>query len=290
MPKLAPRVALRSQALLGETPVWSERERRLYWIDSLAAKIHRFDPAGGRDETLPVALEGYLGAIAVGAEGGLLILCAKRLARLAPGATRPETVVDVEADLPDNAPNDGKVDPQGRFWFGTMHGAVSAPTGSLYSYEARRGLTRHDGGFACANGMAWSPDGGTFYFVDMMPGRILAYDFDSRSGGIGNRRVFVTIDPKEGMPDGICADAEGGVWAAHWDGGCVTRHDPAGKRTDKVELPVPRPTCPIFGGPGLGTLYVCSSADGQSDQAPLSGSIFAWEPRVPGVPVAGFAA
>ena len=289
MPNGEPRVALRSPALLGETPVWNESERRLYWIDSIAAKIHRFDPAAGADETLPAELYGYLGSIALVADGGLLVLCGKSLMRLAPGAGRAEPVTAVEAGLPDNAPNDGKVDPQGRFWFGTMHAAVSQPTGALYSYDPKLGLKRHDGGFACANGIAWSPGGGTLYFVDMMPGRILAYDFDGRAGAIGNRRVFAAIDSKEGMPDGICADAEGSIWAAHWDGRCVTRYDAKGRRTDKVEVPVPRPTCPIFGGPGLRTLYVTSSADTVADQAPLSGSIFAWEPRVPGIPIARYA-
>ena len=287
MPSVAPRVALKSSALLGETPVWSEGEQRLYWIDSTAATIHRFDPATGRDETLPVTLTGYLGAMALISGGGLLALCGKRLLRVSGSAAEP--IADVEANLPDNLPNDGKVDPQGRFWFGTMHGSVSQPTGNLYSYDRSHGLHRHDGGFACSNGMAWSPDGRTFYFVDMMPGTILAYEFDGQAGSLGKRRIFVSIDPKEGEPDGICCDAAGGVWVAHWDGGCVTRYDPSGQRTKKVTLPVPRPTCPIFGGRGLATLYVTSSSDGQSGKAPLSGSIFAWEPAIPGLPVASFA-
>ncbi|MSP83055.1 MAG: SMP-30/gluconolactonase/LRE family protein [Alphaproteobacteria bacterium] len=224
MPSVAPRVALKSSALLGETPVWSEGEQRLYWIDSTAATIHRFDPATGRDETLPVTLTGYLGAMALISGGGLLALCGKRLLRVSGSAAEP--IADVEANLPDNLPNDGKVDPQGRFWFGTMHGSVSQPTGNLYSYDRSHGLHRHDGGFACSNGMAWNPDGRTFYFVDMMPGTILAYEFDGQAGSLGKRRIFVSIDPKEGEPDGICCDAAGGVWVAHWDGGCVTRYDP----------------------------------------------------------------
>ncbi len=281
-----PRVALSSSALLGETPVWSVSEERLYWIDSIAATIHRFDPARERDEVLPVSLNGYLGAIALVSEGGLLILCGKELLRLPPGATKPEPIASVEAELPNNLPNDGKVDPEGRFWFGTMHAAVSEPTGGLYSYDRDNGLERHDGGFACANGMAWSPDGRTFYFVDTMPGHILAYD--RTTGGIGGRRVFAAIDPAEGIPDGLCCDAEGGVWVALWDGWGVARYDAAGQRTAKIALPVPRPTCPAFGGPGLRTLFVTSSSDGQLEKAPLSGSLFAWQPAVPGLPVASF--
>jgi sugar lactone lactonase YvrE len=289
MSSFDPRVALANSALLGETPVWSEREKRLYWIDSLAPRIHRFDPAKGVDEVLAVPLAGYLGSIALTADGGFLVLCAKQLLRVAPGSLRPEPIASVEANVPENAPNDGKVDPQGRFWFGTMHALEKEPTGALYSYDARLGLRRHDSGFACANGMAWSPDGRMFYFVDMTPGHILAYRFDGDTGSIGDRRIFVAIDPVEGKPDGICCDAGGGVWVAHWDGWCVTRYDAAGKRTAKVAMPVPRPTCPIFGGPGLTTLFVTSSSDGQLDKAPLSGSLFAWQPEIPGLPVATYA-
>ncbi len=288
MPDLKPRVALQIPATLGETPVWSQAEQRLYWIDSPVAKVHRFDPATGRDEILPIAgLEGYLGSIALAADGGLLLLCGKRFYRLAPGGTHAEPLDAVEADLPANNPNDGKVDPQGRFWFGTMDGANVKPTGSLYRYDGGA-VEKMDTGFACSNGLAWSPDGRTMYFVDMMPGDLLAYDFDGSHGTLSNRRVFAHFDGSEGLPDGICSDAEGGLWIAHWDGACVTRYGADGKRTHKVELPAPRVTCPIFGGPELRTLFVTTSGDQVIDKAPLSGSIFAFEPAVPGRPIAAF--
>jgi len=289
MPEVS--VAVKVASELGETPVWSAAESCLYWIDSPAGKIHRFDPATGHDELLPVALEGYLGSIALAEGGGLLVLAGKQLARLAPGSRLLQPLCEVEPGLPDNRPNDGKCDPQGRFWFGTMQKDVRAPTGNLYRWDRERGLRRMDEGFACSNGLGWSPDGATLYFVDTMPCRILAYDFDARSGEIGRRRVFAQIsDPAEGLPDGLAVDVEGGVWTAQWDGWCLLRHDAGGRRTHKLELPVPRPTCPVFAGAGLATLYVTSASTDLSDairaQAPLSGSLLSLPAPLPGLPAA----
>ena len=288
MTDLAARVALEIPAALGETPLWSAAERRLYWIDCPVRQVHRFDPATGQDEVIPIeGLEGHLGSIALTADGGLLILCGKRLLRLARGSRTPQPLAAAEADRAENNPNDGKVDPQGRFWFGTMHASVAEPTGSLYRFDGRE-VRRMDSGFACSNGLAWSPDGATLYFVDMMPGDILAYDFDGRGGTISNRRVFAHFDGSEGLPDGICVDASGGLWVAHWGGACVTRYNSAGRRTHKVAIPAPHVTCPIFGGPDLKTLFVTTSAEGVIDKAPLSGSLFAFEPPVGGLPIAAF--
>lgn len=283
------RCVLKTASPLGETPVWSAAEGRLYWIDCPGAQVHRFDPASGGNERLSLGLEGYLGSIALVEDGGLLALCGKQLLRWRPGGAELELLAEVEPTTPENLPNDGKVDPDGRFWFGTMHRDSAKPTGALYSFMDGR-LFEHDQAFSCANGLGWSPDGETFYFVDTMPGHILAYDFDRQHGRVARRRVFAKVDPAEGLPDGLCVDAEGGVWVAHWDGWCLSRFAPDGRRTDKVAMPVPRPTCPIFGGPNLETLFVTSAAEGLepavAEQAPLSGGLLAFEPAVPGLPLA----
>jgi sugar lactone lactonase YvrE len=288
MSELSARVVLKTPAALGETPVWSAAEERLYWIDCPASALHRFDPKSGQDEVLAMeGLEGYLGSFALAADGGLMLASGKALMKVKPGTRRAVVVASADAERPENDPNDGKVDPQGRFWFGTMHRDAAQPTGSLFRYDGRS-VERMDSGFACSNGLAWSPNGKTMYFVDMMPGDILAYDFDGGSGRLSNRRVHLHFDGSEGLPDGICADAQGGLWVAHWDGGCLTRYDAEGKRTHRVALPAPRVTCPIFGGHELRTLYVTTSGRDMMDQAPLSGSLFAIDPPVPGLPVPAF--
>ena len=286
------RCVIDAKAALGETPVWSAAENRLYWIDCMAGTIHSYDPAAAEDAVLPVEIDGYLGSVSLRAGGGLLILAGKSLSVLDAGSSAPRRLAGVEEDVADNLVNDGKCDPAGRFWFGTMHASVSEPTGALYRFDGSE-VVRFDQGFICANGLGWSPDCRTFYLVDMMPGHVLAYDYDPVGGTIGNRRTLFTIPASEGMPDGLCIDSEGGIWVAHWDGWCISRWSPEGRRLLTLEVPVQRPTCPAFGGPGLATLYLTSSAADLPAESlargPHSGGLFEFDAGVSGVPVAPFA-
>jgi len=286
------RCVVDARAALGETPVWSADENRLYWIDCIAGAIHRYDPVTAEDTLMPVAVEGYLGSVSLRAAGGLLVLAGKALWALDAGSTAPRRLAGVEADMTGNLVNDGKCDPAGRFWFGTMHAAESEATGALYRFDGAE-VVKIDQGFTCANGMGWSPDGKTFYLVDMMPGNVLAYDFDPGSGAIHNRRRLFSIPGSEGMPDGLCVDSEGGIWVAHWDGWRISRWSPAGERLQTLEVPVQRPTCPIFGGPGLDTLYLTSSAADLPAESlargPHAGALFAIDAGVSGLPIAEFA-
>ena len=286
------RCVIDANAALGETPVWSVAENRLYWIDCIAGAIHSYDPIAAEDSLVPIEVEGYLGAISLRAEGGLLLLAGKALWTLDAGSTTPRRLAGVEEDMTDNLVNDGKCDPAGRFWFGTMHAAESEASGALYRLEGAE-VTKVDQGFICANGMGWSPDGKTFYLVDMMPGQVLAYDYDTSNGTALNRRTLFSIPASEGMPDGLCVDIEGGIWVAHWDGWRISRWSPEGHRLQTLEVPVQRPTCPIFGGPDLSTLYLTSSAADLPTESlargPLAGALFAIDAGVRGVPIAEFA-
>jgi sugar lactone lactonase YvrE len=286
------RCVVDAKAALGETPVWSAAENRLYWIDCIAGAIHRYDPVVAGDTLMQIEVEGYLGAISLRAQGGLLVLAGKALWTLDAGSTTPRRLAEVEQDMPDNLVNDGKCDPAGRFWFGTMHAAESEATGALYRFDGAE-VVKVDQGFICANGMGWSPDGNTFYLVDMMPGNVLAYDYNPATGTVRNRRTLFSIPDSEGMPDGLCVDSEGGIWVAHWDGWRISRWSPEGSRLQTLEVPVQRPTCPVFGGPDLATLYLTSSAADLPTESlargPLSGALFAIDAGVPGVPIAEFA-
>jgi len=284
----APDCVLRSEATCGESPMWSTRESVLYWTDNVEHRIHRFDPAGGRDETFE--LDDDVMDIVVRRDGGLLVVTAKSFAWLEPGSGGLRPFATVEEDRPDNRFNDGKVDRHGRYWAGSMDGKDwGRPSGALYRLEPGAEPLLVRDGVVCANGLGWSPDEGTFYLGESFRNAIFAYDFDAEAGTISNRRVFAEVgEPGGAFPDGLTVDAQGGVWSAHNGGGRVVRYDPDGKPTHVVRLPVPHPTSCIFGGADLSTLYITTARQGMDDDQlsrfPLSGSVFAIAPGIPGMP------
>jgi len=287
-----------SAALLGEAPYWSPADQALWWVDMLAPRLHRHARAGdasaaagsGTDADWP--LDRLASAAVPRRRGGLVIARPDGLyACDAPGG--PATLLShPEAAAPDHRYNDAKCDARGRLWIGTLDPTGQPGRGSLFRVDADGGATRVDSGFTVANGLAFSTDGCTLWFADSGPRVVYAYDVDPVRGTVGNRRLFAQWE--EGVkPDGLAADADGGVWVAVWDGWRVERYDAAGRRTRVVRLPVPRPTSLAFGGRRLETLYVTSArvrldADSLA-AAPLSGALFAVETGARGAPVGLFA-
>ena len=160
--------------------------------------------------------------------------------------------------------------------------------------DADRNVTLMQNHVICSNGSGWSPDGRTMYYTESFRYAIFAYDFDPASGAISNRRTFAEIDPNSGgFPDGMTVDAEGFVWSNQVGLGRIVRYDPQGKMERIVQLPVPRATDCTFGGSNLDILYITSARETmtpkQLEQAPLSGSLFAVDPGVRGLPSTPFA-
>jgi sugar lactone lactonase YvrE len=282
--------ALPARALLGEGPLWDPEDRLLYWVDIKGRSVHRFDPATRRDVEWPTPED--VGSLARRAAGGLVVALRSgfHFLDVVTGAIRP--VAQPERDRQENRFNDGKPDRRGRFWAGSMHDPETLPTGALYRLDPDGACHRMVDGVVCSNALCWSPDGRTMYHADTMRRVVWAWDSDPDRGEIANRRVFVELPPGEGAPDGATVDAEGCVWLAHWDGWRLTRYDPAGRTERVVRLPVQRPTCPAFGGPGLDVLYVTTASIGLSADAlaaqPWAGGILALDPGVRGVPEARF--
>lgn len=279
-------------AHLAEGPVWSAREKRLYWVDILAPSINRFDPATRTNEE--VMLPRLVSAVVERRGGGLAALTQDGLEAFdfASGALSP--LVDPEAEIPDNRFNDGKCDRQGRLWAGTMRLDASRTSGSLYAIAPDLSWERRESGLTVANGLDWSPDGRVFYFADSAPGRIYAYDFEMETGRLARRRVFAEIDAIIGRPDGLAVDSEGFVWCAVWDGWCLHRYAPNGALDREVRLPIPRPTSIAFGGDDLKTLFITSARVRLPSrilaEAPFSGGLFTLPVDVPGLPASEFGA
>ena len=252
--------------------------------------IYRFDPETEVNEVCePNKL---VSAVLLGADGSKRIASQDGIEVLDFETGRLVPHVDPENGVTQNRLNDAKTCPGGEIWVGSMRLDASKPSGGLYRVAADGRVSRKDSDITVANGLDWSPDQRTFYFVDTIPGRIYAYDFETSSGALTNKRIFAEIPESEGRPDGLCVDADGGIWCAIWDGWRVNRYAPDGSLDTTIDVPVPRPTSVAFGGPNLETLYVTSARTRLPArtlaEAPLSGGIFACRPGPVGLPAGKF--
>ena len=272
-------------AQLGEAPVWSREEKRLYWVDILHPAIYRLDPETGLNETCnPGKL---VSAVLPASDGRLVAATQDGLELLDFTSGRMLPFANPEMELQDNRLNDAKIGPGGAIWVGSMRLDASKPTGGLFRVTANGAVARKDSGLTVSNGLAWSPDETTFYFVDTVPGYIYAYDFEPGKGILTNKRIFASISEQDGRPDGLTVDAQGGVWCAIWDGWCLHRYTPDGRLDQVIDMPIPRPTSLTFGGDDLGTLFVTSARTrlpaSTLSEAPLSGGVFSFRPGVTGL-------
>ncbi|HZN85210.1 MAG TPA: SMP-30/gluconolactonase/LRE family protein [Burkholderiales bacterium] len=282
-------VAARGADLLGECPLWDERGRLLWWVDSRWPAVKQLDPASGA--VMMLVLPEVVGSIAFREQGGLLAATKSGIHFLDAASGALEARANPEAALPENRFNDGRCDRAGRFWAGTMSDVKRDPVGSLYRFDADMACTRLRNAVVIPNSLAFSPDGGRMYFADTMRHILWAYDYDPASGAATNERVFA--DAGAGRPDGSCVDAEGCLWNAEYGGWRLVRYTPAGKVDRVVEVPVANPTCCCFGGEDLGTLYVTTARQRLSPEElarqPLAGSLLALRPGVQGLPEGRFA-
>jgi sugar lactone lactonase YvrE len=280
--RLRPEIALRSRATLGEGPVWDGSAGRLLWVDILGASVHSFDPSTGSDTSVDVG--GSVGVVAPRTVGGWVVAVEDRLNLCEPGGTALAIVATAGRGDRSVRFNDGKADPAGRFWAGTMAEDETSGAGTLYRLDPDLGLHTMVEGVTISNGLGWSPDRGTMYFIDTPTRRVDAFDFDLDSGSIRNRRTVLTVE--RGMPDGMTVDADGGLWVALWDGWAVHRYLPDGRLDRVAELPVARVTSCAFGGGDLATLFVTSARVGLDADAlerqPDAGSLFAVDAGVSG--------
>jgi sugar lactone lactonase YvrE len=272
--------------ILGESPIWHEREQALYWVDVRRPAIRRLDHASGQVDTW--MMPDLIGSIAFAESGLLLVALADRIALFEPATEKVETLASPPARIPDHRFNDGRCDRQGRFWVGTMHNITRAPEGVLYRLDRERGeLVAAKSGICIPNSLAWSPDGRTMYFADSLRYAIFSFDFDPVSGEICNERTFAETRAP-GFPDGSTVDAEGYLWNAEFNSWRVVRYAPDGRIDRLIELPAERPTCCAFGGPNLDILYVTTASQWMTESEltaqPMAGALLAIDMDVPGLP------
>lgn len=289
MPEVRPgqlRVFAEVRNLVGESPVWSAAEKALYWVDVEGRLAQRLGSQGGNPTRWCVPEP--IGCIGLRKAGGLVCAIRSGFTLFDPESGRMEPIADPETDRPDNRFNDGKVDRRGRFWAGTRNFRDhSKKDGSLYRLDANRSIHQIDSGFTCPNGIAWSPDDKRMYVCDTWIRAIFVYDFDADAGLASNKRVFATLTPEEGYPDGLTVDADGFLWNAHYDGWRITRYAP-NRRVDRViKMPVRHVTSLTFGGERVQTLFITTGclrlSDDERASQPSAGHVFALEPSAQGI-------
>ncbi|HTH77654.1 MAG TPA: SMP-30/gluconolactonase/LRE family protein [Ramlibacter sp.] len=299
------RAVTRIPDVLGESPFWHPIERALYWIDIPARQLRRMDP-GGIAESWEMPSEP--GCIAPVETGGLMIALRDGVYFAAGWGGTLETVVRFNYDTSTTRFNDGKADPEGRFWAGTIYEPKDARKAELYSVdlrpengnEGRPVVQLKAQNATTANGLAWSADARTVYWADTPSHAVYAWDWDPATNAMRHHRVFHQFAPKPsgwkpgqpgygGRPDGAAVDSQGNYWCSLFEGQRLARLSPQGDVVAEIELPARCPTMPCFGGKDLRTLYVTTAREkrpaDELETFPLSGHVFAMDVDVPGLPV-----
>ncbi len=263
--------------LLGEGPVWDARHNSICWVDILNGEIHEFSTENKSHKIIPVYEN--IGAISICKDGNLLAALKNGLAFINRENGLIEMIADPEEHLPANRLNDGKCDPAGRFWVGSMSLVEDEAAGSVYVLEKDLSIFKKIENVTIPNGMAWSLNYQTFYFIDTPTYEVVAYDYDKNTGSISNKKTIIKIVKEDGFPDGMTIDSEGMLWIAHWDGWQVTRWNPAtGEKVFAIKLPVAKVTSCRFGGKKFEDLYITSAKTGLSEnelmEQPLAGYLF----------------
>ncbi len=276
----------KSQNILGEGPLWHSAEGRLYWVDIDAGDLYSSNPA----------LDGFsrthfgttLGAYGFCKAGGFILATGVGFLAWSHEGGEPKELWNPLPPRNGVRLNDGKVDPAGRFWAGSID--TQQAKGELYRLDPAGDYHIILGDIGISNGLGWSSDRRTMYYTDSLRYTIYAFDYDLATGWIQNGRPFVQLPktPAEIVPDGLCVDAEGCIWSAHWNGWGVIRYDPAGKPLMKVSVPAQRVTSCCFGGEGLRHLFITTAHTGLSPAElaaqPHAGDVFILQTDTVGQP------
>lgn len=279
-------VALSATPALAEGAFWAWHTQELIWVDILGCTLNRFDPVTGKNRAH--VLPSFVGTAVPRSDGGFQIAVRDGFARFDPHTEAlTELVSPPEHDARTTRFNDGKCDPAGRFLAGTISLTGESNAAALYVLDSDGKTRRLLSDVSISNGLVWSADGRTLYYIDTPTQRIDAFDYDIATATLSNRRPAVEIPASYGYPDGMTIDAEGQLWVALWGGSAILRCDPRrGTIVQKLSLPVSLVTSCAFGGAKLDVLYVTSArCDLTTDELaaqPLAGSILALDPQATG--------
>lgn len=266
-----------SQCFLGEGPLWIADLGCFFWVDIEKGNLHRYHLTSEKLEIRH--FPHYLAVVLKGQNGKLILGLDRKLVWYDWETKEIEKLCEVETNQPLHRFNDGKVDFKGRIWIGTLSTKFTEGAGSLYRIDSKLKPEVQLNNLTISNGMAWTEDQDTFYFIDTPTRKIQEFSFDPATGEIRFRRVAVEIPEDLGFPDGMCIDREGMLWVAHYGGSGVYRWNPqTGKLQDKIELPVPHVTSCCFGGENLDVMLITTAQENMTEsdlkKYPQSGDVF----------------
>lgn len=268
----------------GEGPIW--HANRLLYVDIEAHKILSFDPKSGKETIWDVGQR--VGTVVPRAKGGLVWAGDDGLFFFNESSGASTAITDPEPNLPDNRFNDGKCDPAGRFWAGTIC-LKKRPEGSLYVLHTDLRVEKKFGPVTNSNGIIWTKDASTMYYIDTPSKKVRAFDFDNATGSISHERIVWDTSDDPSSPDGMTIDSEDRLWIAFCHGAKVVCFDPATKRIEEqIDFPCIETTACAFGGDDLGDLYITTGIKPGLEEA-TAGRLFVCRPGARGVPSFAFA-
>lgn len=286
----APELVVDAKNQLGEGSIWNYKTGELWWIDIEGRSLNTYNPKTKTTRTFDV--KHRIGTVVPSQDGLSAILALQTGVWKLNLETEAMTFVSqVESDTANIRLNDGKCDPAGRFWVGSMHLQQTQYKASLFRItpdKKQTFLKKMQDSVTISNGIIWSLDEKTMYYIDTDRGNVRAYNYDKKTGDITNERVVITVSDTLGYPDGMTIDSEGMLWIALWNGNGVSRWNPnTGEMLQFIEVPAHNVSSCAFGGEDLATLYITSARVDMTEEElkakPLSGGVFKVVPGVKGV-------
>jgi sugar lactone lactonase YvrE len=268
---------------LGEGPLWHPERGQLFWVDILGKKLLSRQDGSEFEWSFP----GPVSALGWIDRNSLLVAGDTSLMRFDIETGEREHLCELELDIPGNRSNDGRADPHGGFWIGTMGRKAEKAAGSIYRFY-RGELRKLHGALDIPNATCFSPDGSFAHFTDTRAKIIWRQQVDANGWPTGEREVFLDLREPGISPDGAVFDSDGYFWLACWGKSCVIRFTPDGREDLRIEFPATNATCPAFGGDDYSSLYLTTAQEGLSSEAlgqqPLAGALFAVETGFRGIP------
>lgn len=286
------KVLIDDHAILGEGPLWDVTRQALWWVDTKRHKLNCFSPSDGSNKSFDVGQQ--IGTVVLREKGGLVVGLEHGIGIFDPETGDFEILCDPESHLHENRFNDGKCDPAGRLWIGSMENAEeNMDRGALYCFDIDGRVKKQVAPVGVSNGIAWTSDATTMYYIDSPTRRVDRFDYDVGTGEISNRRTAFEIPDGMGFPDGMAIDVEDKLWVALWNGWAVGRFDPeTGELLGKVDVDASHVSACSFGGPELDELFITTARhllEKHEDEAqPHAGGLFHTPVGVRGVPFGAY--